>query len=62
MLASVEIHPTAIINKGCQLGTGVRVGPYSIIGKQVILEDHVQIESHAVITGKTRIGAQCGTG
>lgn len=51
------IHPTAIIAPGAQLGEGVSVGPYSIIGEQVTLGDRCEVRAHVVITGKTRIGA-----
>ena len=57
MLASVDIHPTAVVAKGCQLGVGVQIGPFSVIGNEVVLEDYVQVKSHAVICGKTSIGA-----
>jgi UDP-N-acetylglucosamine acyltransferase len=55
--SDVYIHPTAIVEKGCQLGVNVSIGPYSIIGPQVVLEDHVQVHSHATVYGKTRLGA-----
>lgn len=43
------IHPTAIIDPKAQLGVGVRVGPYSIIGPDVTLRDNVEIKSHVVL-------------
>lgn len=62
------IHPTAIIEAGAVLGQDVRVGPFSIIGPQVVLQDRVEVLSHAVVNGHTvigegsRIGAFCGIG
>jgi UDP-N-acetylglucosamine acyltransferase len=51
----VQIHPTAIIEKGAEIGSDVTVGPYSIIGANCILEDRVQVKAHVVIDGHTRL-------
>lgn len=53
---STLIHPTAIIEKGAELGSNVSVGPYSIIGPDVKIADNNTIESHVVINGHTTIG------
>ncbi|MRJ01999.1 MAG: acyl-ACP--UDP-N-acetylglucosamine O-acyltransferase [Epsilonproteobacteria bacterium] len=53
------IDPTAIIEKGAQLGEGVRIGPYAYIGKDVVLGDRCEVMSHAVIEGRTTIGEGC---
>ena len=50
------IHPTAIVSDRAQLGEDCFVGPYTIIGDEVVLGAGVRIESHAVIEGRTRIG------
>jgi UDP-N-acetylglucosamine acyltransferase len=50
------IHPTAIIEPGAQLGVGVKIGPYSIIGRDVVLGDGSNIHSHVVMTGRVRLG------
>ena len=52
-----NIHPTAIIETGAELGENVTVGPYSIVGAQVKLGDGVRLESHVVIGGDTTVGA-----
>ncbi len=52
-----EIHPTAIIEPGAQLGAGVTVGPYCSVGSEVELGDDVRLVSHAVIAGQTSLGA-----
>ena len=54
---TIHIHPTAIIDKASQLGVGVSVGPYCVIGAHVVLGDNVQLMSHVVIEGRTKIGA-----
>jgi UDP-N-acetylglucosamine acyltransferase len=51
------IHPTAIIADGARLADDVEVGPYSIIGPDVVIGAGGKIHSHVVIDGKTRIGA-----
>ncbi len=51
-----NIHPTAIIENGAQIGEGVTIEPYAIIKKHVCLGDRVTIKSHAYIDGNTTIG------
>ncbi len=51
------IHPTAVVSRRAELGREVVVGPYSIIGDEVILHDGVRIASHCVIEGPTEIGS-----
>jgi len=51
-----EIHKTAIVEEGAKLGSGVKIGPYSIIGKDVTIGDNTIVESHVVIEGITEIG------
>jgi UDP-N-acetylglucosamine acyltransferase len=55
-MAQVEIHPTAIVDPGAQLGAGVRVGAYAIIGDGVTLGDGTVVGPHAVVRGPTTIG------
>ncbi|HYG09306.1 MAG TPA: hypothetical protein VD835_04985, partial [Pyrinomonadaceae bacterium] len=50
------IHPTAIVSDRAQIGEDCFVGPYTIIGDEVVLGRGVRIESHAVLEGRTRIG------
>ncbi|MCH9632337.1 MAG: Acyl-[acyl-carrier-protein]--UDP-N-acetylglucosamine O-acyltransferase [Chlamydiae bacterium] len=51
-----DIHPTAIIEDGAQIGENVTIEPYAIIKKNVILSDNVTIKAHAYIDGYTSIG------
>ena len=55
----VSIHATAIVEKGAFLGSDVTVGPYSFIGKKVVLGDRTKILSHSVVIGKTTLGEEC---
>ncbi|HEX37735.1 MAG TPA: acyl-ACP--UDP-N-acetylglucosamine O-acyltransferase [Candidatus Cloacimonetes bacterium] len=54
-----RIHKTAIVDKNAQLGNDVEIGPYSIIGPKVILQDGVKVSSNVVIDGRTTIGKNC---
>jgi UDP-N-acetylglucosamine acyltransferase len=52
-----EVHATAIVAPGATLGSGVRIGPWCSVGADVVLEDGVQLVSHVVVDGRTRVGA-----
>ena len=49
----VQIHPSSVIVRGASLGEGVRVGPFCIVGPDVVLGDGCELVSHAVIAGRT---------
>jgi UDP-N-acetylglucosamine acyltransferase len=51
-----EIHPTAVVARGAELGLGVRIGPFCTIGPHVVIEDRARLVSHVVVDGHTRIG------
>ncbi|MEW5965020.1 MAG: acyl-ACP--UDP-N-acetylglucosamine O-acyltransferase [Pseudomonadota bacterium] len=57
-MAETGIHPTAIVETGAKLGAGVRIGPFSHVGAEVVLGDGVEIVSHAVVAGRTTVGAR----
>jgi UDP-N-acetylglucosamine acyltransferase len=50
------IHKTAIIDPDAKISSNVEIGPYTIIGPNVEIEDGVSIQSHVNITGYTKIG------
>ena len=52
-----DIHPSAMISTKAKIGDGVRIGPYCVVGDEVVLEDGVELLSHVVVEGLTRIGA-----
>ena len=53
----MSIHPTAIISPKAELGRNVVIGPYSIIGDDVILHDEIRVSSHCVIEGPSEFGS-----
>ena len=50
------IHKTAIIDPAAKISSSVEIGPYSIIGPDVEIDDDVIIQSHVNILGNTKIG------
>ncbi len=56
---SNNIHPTAVVDHGCQLGENVTVGPYTVLGPHVVIGDNCWLGPHVVIDGKTTIGKNC---
>ena len=55
----VGVHPTALIHPKARLGSGVAVGPYTVIDAQVTIGPRTRIGAHCVIEGRTTIGADC---
>jgi UDP-N-acetylglucosamine acyltransferase len=53
---STFIHPTAIVEKGAELGDGVNIGPFCLVGSHVRLGDNCDLKSHVVLVGHTTIG------
>lgn len=52
----MNIHPTAIIEQGAQIDNSALIGPYCVIGKDVIIKEGVTLHSHICIEGFTEIG------
>ena len=50
------IHETAIVSAKARIADDVQIGPYSIIGDDVVIDSGTRIESHVVINGPTRLG------
>ena len=54
---TASIAPNAAIAEGAVIGPGCRIGPFCSIGPEVVLEADVELVSHVVVDGATRIGA-----
>ncbi len=51
------IEATAKVHSGAEIGDGVSIGAYSVIGDRVRLAEGCVIGPHVVVKGPTRIGA-----
>lgn len=56
---AVEIHDTAIVDRGAALAPGVQVGPYAIIGPGVRIGANSRIGPRVFIEKDTTVGAGC---
>ena len=54
-----QIHPTAIIEPGAQLGDDVVIGAYAYVGNKAIIGNGTVLHHHANVEGRTTIGQQC---
>lgn len=52
-----RIDPRAVISPTAQLGADVEVGPFAVIGDNVIIGPRCWIGPHAVVNGPTTLGA-----
>ncbi len=50
------IHSTAIVDPDAKLGQGVEIGPFCVVGPEVVLGDRTKLVSHVTLSGRTRIG------
>jgi UDP-N-acetylglucosamine acyltransferase len=54
----VQIHPTAIVDLTAELGAGTVVGPYCVIGQNVVLGQDCWLQHHVALCGPMRAGAR----
>jgi UDP-N-acetylglucosamine acyltransferase len=52
----VSIHPTAIVAEGAVVPASCTIGPYSIVGANVVLGEDCELVSHVVLDGHTTFG------
>ncbi|MFN8945172.1 MAG: UDP-3-O-(3-hydroxymyristoyl)glucosamine N-acyltransferase, partial [Pseudobdellovibrionaceae bacterium] len=55
-LTTQKIHPTAVIESTAKIGSQVSIGAYSVIGKNVEIEEGAAIGPHCVIEDFVKIG------
>jgi len=53
-----RIHPTAVVDPGAKLADDAVVGPLCVVDGEVELGPGVELSSHVLVTGRTRIGAR----
>jgi len=55
---AVEIHTTAIIEKGASIGEDVYVGPFCIVGSGAVIRRGARLISNVIVEGRTEIGEE----
>jgi UDP-N-acetylglucosamine acyltransferase len=53
-----QVHPTAVVHPDAQLHETVEVGPFAVIGPKVRIGPGTRVGPHAVIEGRTTLGAR----
>jgi len=56
MSTDVTIHPTAIVEQGAELDSGVEIGPYSIIKGNVKIGANTVVRERVTVEGWTTLG------
>jgi len=51
-----QISPLADVHSSATLGTGVKIGPFCLVGPDVSIGDNTELQSHVVLAGRTTIG------
>src|SRR5947207_4349399 len=53
-MSDTQIHPTAIVDAKVEIGAGTIIGPYCIIGAEVVLGSNCWLQHHVTIAGPMR--------
>ena len=56
---ATQIHPTAVVEAGAELGVDVQIGPLAYVGDGVRLGDGTRLHHHAAVEGNTELGEGC---
>lgn len=54
-----DIHPTAVVAPGAQLGEGAIIGPFCVVGPRARIGAGTRLHSHVVVDGAITIGDRC---
>lgn len=57
-MSGAQIHPTAIVDAGAEIGAGTVVGPYCIVEAGVVLGPECWLQHHITLCGPMRAGAR----
>jgi UDP-N-acetylglucosamine acyltransferase len=55
----MNLHPTAVIDPGAELGVDVTVGPYAVIEADTVIGDGCRLGPSAVVRAGTTLGPRC---
>jgi UDP-N-acetylglucosamine acyltransferase len=55
---SCTIDPRAVVHPRARIGEGVHIGPYCVIGEDVVVGDGCRLEAHVVVEGHTVLGRE----
>ena len=56
-MSDTQIHPTAIVDAKVEIGAGTIIGPYCIIGAEVVLGSNCWLQHHVTLAGPMRAGS-----
>lgn len=59
---SSTIHATAVVDAAAQLGTGVEIGPYCVVGPSVEIGDGCRLGPHVVLERNVRLAPEVQVG
>lgn len=51
-----DIHPSAVVEDGAQVGKNVTIGAFCLVGSEAEIADDVVLHNHVIVDGRTRIG------
>ncbi len=57
-----RIHPTAVLDGAARVAADVQVGPFCVVGPEVVIGAGAVLEPHAVVVGRTSVGPRCRIG
>lgn len=52
----MSVHPSAVVDPKCELGSDVLIGPFAIVEAGAFLDDGCVVEPHAVVKGNVIMG------
>ncbi len=56
-MSETQIHPSAIIEDGAQIGAGARIGPFCCISAEAEIGERAELLNNVTVLGATKIGA-----
>ncbi|MEY2481182.1 MAG: UDP-N-acetylglucosamine acyltransferase [Verrucomicrobiota bacterium] len=57
-MSGAQIHPTAIVDAGAEIGAGTIIGPYCVVHVDVVLGENCWLQNHVTLAGPMRAGAR----